>query len=49
MFDPLGFLEMLVIGILTLAFPVGILYSLYAIYKKLKSIDEQLKKTKNDK
>ena len=35
--------------ILTIGIPVGILLALYAIYKRLKSIDKQLKKTNGDK
>jgi hypothetical protein len=52
MFPQIGFSELIVMFIsllLTLAFPVAILYGLYAIYKKLKSIDEGLKKTKDEK
>ncbi len=42
-----GFAEVLVIfivAVLSLAFPLGILFFLYKIYAKLKGIEEQLKK-----
>ena len=43
----IGFGEVLVIfivAVLSLAFPLGILFFLYKIYTKLKGIEEQLKK-----
>ncbi len=33
-----------IVTVLSLAFPLGILFLLYKIYAKLKSIEEQLKK-----
>lgn len=52
MFPQFGISELIVMltsVLLMLAFPAAILYGLYAIYKRLKSIDESLKKTKEEK
>ncbi len=46
----LGFPEIIIlffVVVLSLAFPLAILFALYAIYKRLKSIDENLKKTQD--
>jgi hypothetical protein len=51
MFTPdIGIVELVIIFITTvlwLAIPVGVLYLLFAIYKKLSSIEAQLKNNKD--
>lgn len=52
MFTQFGIAELLV-SIIALLFSIGlplaILFALYAIYKRLKSIDEHLREANNDK